>query len=123
MEGTETGTETVPAHLLAGGRDLWQSVVAGWELSGHELAILLRACETVDTLDELQRAIDASGRMIGDKLNPALQEHRQQAILLSRLVATLRLPDPAEDDETEKRTRSAQRKAGARSPYSVARKV
>jgi hypothetical protein len=82
-----------------------------------------RACECVDTLDELQRSIDAHGRMIGEKLNPALTEHRMQAVLLSRLVATLRLPDPDEDDETHERTRSAQRKAGARSPYSVARKI
>lgn len=111
---TADSAPKAPDHLGDGGRALWTSVMDHYELDGHEAAILLRAAETVDSLDELQAEIDRTGRVVDGRPSPCLTEHRQQAILLSRLVATLRLPD--DDGETVKQ---AQRRGGSRTPYKV----
>jgi hypothetical protein len=110
---TETA-ESAPEHLLDGGRALWSSVLGKFELDPHEVAVLLRAAETIDSLDELQAEIDRTGRVVDGRPSPCLVEHRQQSVLLSRLLAGLRLPE--EDGETVKQ---AQRRGGARSPYKV----
>lgn len=113
-----------PAHLLAGGRALWSSVTGDYELAGHERAVLLRAAEVVDALDDLQHAINESGRVVDGRPNACLVEHRQQSALLSRLLASLRLPE--DDDEQavrESKVKQAQRRGGARSPYQNRQRV
>jgi hypothetical protein len=66
-----------------------------------------------DRLDDLDAVVRAEGVTVqtpqGVKAHPALVESRQQQITLTRLVASLRLPD--EEDNTP------QRRGGARGSY------
>lgn len=94
--------ERAPKGLQAAGRRLWRDVTARFELDAPELAVLTAACRTADLLDVLAVDLDANA-----------VEHRQQAITLSRLVASLRLPD-------EEGGR-AQRRSGVRGHYAARR--
>lgn len=106
-----------PVNLGWSGRRLWEATVADFELSEHESGLLLQACRTVDSLDQLQARLDADGPMVdspqGLKAHPALPELRQQRIALARLVAALGLPMGMEDEQ-----RTRQRRA-VRGVYSV----
>jgi hypothetical protein len=75
----------------------------------HELGLLLEACRTSDDLDNLAKVIAADGPMLDGKPHPALAEARQLRIVLSRLTASLRVPD---EDENR-----PQRRGAARSHY------
>ena len=91
-----------PAGLKAGGKKLWRSVTADFELGEHELSILLEASRTVDALEALQEIVRAEGvtnvSPQGVRAHPALVEARQQRVTLAKLVASLRIPlDDAED--------------------------
>jgi hypothetical protein len=83
-----------PPGLRSAGARLWKSVAGRFELEGHEHALLLEAARTVDRLDRLEAAIAAAGPLLtSGKPNPALVEARQQQIVLSRLLACLRIPN------------------------------
>src|ERR1700694_2790531 len=98
-------TET-PVGLNWSGRRLWEATVADYELSEHEIGLLLQACRTVDALDALQARLDADGPMVdspqGLKAHPALPELRQQRIALARLVAALGLPTGLVEDQPKR---------------------
>src|SRR5215210_1394008 len=87
-----------PKGLRAGGRRLWKETMARYELGEHELLVLQEACRTADRLDRLAAeaatapltVTNAKGDVIA---NPLVVESRQQALVLSRLLAALRLPD------------------------------
>lgn len=111
--------EKTPAGLNAAGCQLWRSVVDDYELGAHEALVLLEACRVSDRLDRL--AIEAAGAPVtivnvkGDVVtNPVLIEARMQAITLSRLIASLRLPSGEEEGRP-------QRRGAARAPYGVRR--
>jgi hypothetical protein len=114
-------TERVPAGLRGPGRRLWSSIVDAFELDEHERALLLEACRTVDQLDLLDAAVRRDGPIVaspqGDRAHPALVEARQQKIALARLLAVLRLPAGAEDDQAP--GRRPQRRVGARGAYGI----
>lgn len=99
-----------------GGRRLWAEVLGRYELDEHELALLLQAARTVDTLDDLAVVAASEGPMVDRGLDrvvhPALVEARQQRLVLARLVASLRLPE----EPVEGRP---QRRGGARGAYGV----
>jgi hypothetical protein len=88
--------ERPPEGLKTSGRRLWSAITRDYELSVHEMSLLLQAARTADVLDELQREIEAGGAIVdssqGAKANPALVEARQQRIALARLLAALRIP-------------------------------
>ncbi len=103
-----------PPGLAAAGRRLWLSIAAQFELAEYEKALLLQACRCADLLDRLNDEVISGGLTTtnrhGDEVAaPALVESRQQAIVLSRLVASLRVPD-ADDIRP-------QRRGSSRSPY------
>jgi hypothetical protein len=114
-------SERAPAGLRSPGRRLWSSVVDDFELDEHERAVLLEACRTVDSLDLLDAAVRRDGPIVaspqGERAHPALVEARQQKIALARLVAVLRLPAGAEDDQAE--GRRTPRRVGARGVYGI----
>ena len=88
---------TAPSHLGRAGRRLWRSILADFELSEHESALLLQACAVADVCADLQGRVNVEGTMTADRFgdprpNPALVELRQQQILLTRLLVALRVP-------------------------------
>jgi hypothetical protein len=96
------------------GAALWRSVLAAYELEEHEAALLRQAARVADACADLQAVLDADGLFVAGKVHPASVELRQQRILLARLVAALRLPDDATEDEGTKRP---QRRGGPRGAY------
>jgi hypothetical protein len=107
----------IPAGLNTAGRQLWKSVTDEYELDRHELLLLREACRTADRLDRL--ADEAIGAPVtvenhrGDQVaHPAMVESRQQAITLTRLLASLRLPSGEEDGRP-------QRRGAARGSYGI----
>jgi len=91
-------TTEPPPGLAARGRAYWQTVIADYDLSASELAILIEACRTLDNLDQLAEAIARDGAtVLGSAgqtvVHPALTEARGQRLALHRLVSALALPD------------------------------
>lgn len=103
MEALET-----PAGLSESGERLWESVADGFDLDVHEQLLLLQACRTADLLDRLSREA-ARGQLTvvnakGDRVsNPVITEHRQQSLVLARLLASLRMPSGEEDERPQRR--------------------
>jgi hypothetical protein len=106
-----------PRGLGASGKRLWQSVTDGFDLDAWEEQLLLEACRCADRLDQLA-ADAAEGPLVvtnhrGDRVShPSLVEARQQQIVFSRLLASLRLPAGEE-------TGRPQRRGGARGSYGI----
>ena len=88
------------------GQALWASVNDVYELEEHERALLIRACQTADHVDDLAAIVAAEGVMSttkgGDpRAHPALVEHRQQSHALAQLIAQLRLPQGVPTDHQQ----------------------
>ena len=119
------GTKAAPKHsipdgLAASGARLWSSIVDDYDLDVHEHLLLLQACRCADRLDELAAEALANAVTVvnakGDRItHPAIVESRQQAIVLSRLVASLRLPSGDTGDEMVR----PQRRGASRGAYGV----
>lgn len=98
----------VPAGLGVSGRRLWRSLADAFELDVHEQLLLIEACRCADRLDRLD-AESAAGPVTvqnhrGDQVaHPAMVESRQQAIVLSRLLASLRMPSGEADQRPQRR--------------------
>lgn len=111
-----------PRGTKAGGKRLWSSIVADYELEEHELALLREMVRTVDMLDDLAAIVAESGPVVtgaaGDKMHPALVEARQLRIALARLSAALRLP-AGEEEDTQQGARRPQRRVGVRGVYGI----
>ena len=112
-------TPASPAGLQTAGKALWRAVTVEYEIDQHELLLLREACRCADRLDRL--AVEAAAGSVtvenhrGDQVaHPAMVEARQQAITLSRLLASLRLPSGEETGE-----RRPQRRGGARGSYGI----
>ncbi|WP_329057609.1 hypothetical protein OG511_20325 [Streptomyces sp. NBC_01453] len=111
-----------PTGLDESGRLLWDSVAGEFDLDVHEQLLLLQACRTADLLDRLARRGEDADLTVfnakGEQVTaPWITEHRQQSIVLARLLAALRMPS---GDEAENRP---QRRGGARGAYGVRRVV
>ncbi len=104
-------TPKPPTGLKRSGRALWRAVTRDYVLDDHETAVLREACRTVDSLDALQRQLEADGVMSestqGTRVHPALVELRQQRITFARLLTALRIP--TEDDTGRTQGRGAPR--------------
>jgi len=97
---------------------LWSSVMDGWDIDAWEKLLLLQACRCVDRLDDLAEAAAASAALVTNAKgemapHPAIVEARQQSIVLTRLLASMRLPVGDEDDLTRPQRRGAARGAYA----------
>ena len=111
---TTARTPKTPPGLAVAGRKLWASVTDEYDLEEHELALLLQAARCADTLDRL--AVEAAANPVtitnykGDQIShPALTEGRAQAVVLSRLIASLRLPSGEEFGDAHPQRRGASR--------------
>ncbi|MEU3105585.1 hypothetical protein [Streptomyces griseoflavus] len=108
-----------PRELGESGARLWESVVEDYDLDVHEELLLLQACRSADLLDRLaERAkrgeltvTNAKGEQV---TAPWITEHRQQSLVLARLLASMRMPSGEEDGRP-------QRRGAARGSYGVRR--
>lgn len=105
-------TPPPPVALGTAGRAIWDSALDRFDVTEEERAVLLSTCQTADLVATLQADVDAVGPIVDGRPNPLLAELRQQRIVLTRLVASLRIPD--EDDAPR-----PQRRGGARGSYST----
>ncbi len=104
--------------LGVAGRRVWDAVVEPFELDAWESALLIEAARTADRLQALADASVGAPLTVrnarGDEVaNPLLSEARQQSIVLSRLLASLRLPS---GEESASRP---QRRGAARGSYGI----
>ena len=104
----ESAVDAVPDGLAAAGTRLWVSIVAEFELQTHESLMLTEACRVADTLDRLALAAVGAELTVhnarGDEIaNPLLSEARQQQVVFSRLLASLRLPAGEVDGRPQRR--------------------
>lgn len=111
-----TTTTGQPDGLGTNAAAIWLAVSAAYELDEHENALLREVCRVTDRLDRLHEVIERDGEIVaglhGTRVHPALSEARQQAVVLARLVASLRLPAGDEADQS-------QRRGGARGVYQL----
>ncbi|MFD8453891.1 hypothetical protein [Streptomyces coelicoflavus] len=106
-----------PRELGESGARLWESVAEHYDLDVHEELLLLQACRTADLLDRLARRADGAELTVVNAKQelvtaPWITEHRQQSLVLARLLASLRMPS----GEVEGRP---QRRGAARGSYGV----
>jgi hypothetical protein len=99
MSATGTPIPRTPAGLGRRGRNLWRSVVAGFELTEGDCALLLEACRCLDTVEQLQHAVaDAPLTTTGSRgqsvVHPLRAELRSERLLLAKLLLQLAVPDP-----------------------------
>ena len=107
-----------PRELRRSGREVWNAVLHHLDLDRHEVQLLLEACRTADRLDTLAADIKQRGTVLPDgRLHPALKETREQQVVLTRLLASMRLPDDLKKPDG----RRPQRRGSARGVYRLAR--
>ena len=116
---------TAPRGLSKAGKALWRAVLEPYELDEHEVLLLKEACRVADRLDRLDAEAAAGTVTVtnhrGDQVaHPAMTEARQQAIVLTRILASLRLPSGDEDDGALSRPQRRGSARGAYGPRSVA---
>lgn len=105
----------IPDGLAASGERLWRSVADQYQLDVHEQLLLMQACRCADHLDRLAAEAAAGSVTVknfkGDQVaHPAMVEARQQSIVLSRLLASMRMPSGEAVDRP-------QRRGASRAPY------
>ena len=99
-------TTPAPRGLGAEGKKLWNTVAGTYELEVDEVILLTQACRTLDTIEKLQRRLDAADVLddrYSGRVHPALPELRQQRLALSRLLKALDVGDPAEQPKRQRR--------------------
>jgi len=95
-------TPKAPKGLSSRSKAFWKRVNEEYELENHALRILEQACWCMDRIQEDQETVANEGRTYNDRygqprLNPALEDERQQRNLLIRLLRELRLEDFPEE--------------------------
>jgi hypothetical protein len=110
--------------LGARGQRLWGNLLAQDKLLEDEAnpmrEVALSACRTADRVDRLERLAQETDPVVegrqGPMIHPLLAEVRQQAALLARLVAALRLPDQSTGKRPQHRqVRGVQQPSGVSS--------
>lgn len=115
-----TSVPKAPQGLSTSGKRLWKSILVEYDLETHEELLLKEACRAADRLDKLAIEANSSPTTVinskGDQIaHPALSEARQQALVLSRLLASLRLPTGEEASSTAR----PQRRGASRGAYGL----
>ena len=113
----ENPLTAAPSDLGTRGLTLWRSIADEFDLPQHEAELLHEAARVADRLDSLDAIIRADGVTVqspqGVKAHPALTEARAQEVILTRLVASLRIPDEGDA--------RPQRRGGSRGAYAARR--
>ncbi len=96
------------------GRKLWAEVLGEHELTQAELAILAATCRCITVLERIADELESSSALTSTTTSGSvvasalLVEQRMQAASLTRLIASLRLPD---DSDARPQRRGAARAA------------
>lgn len=102
-----------PTGLRAAGKRLWSDTLEDFDLAEHERGLLLQACRTADSLDDLQKVLERDGVLNkssqGTRAHRALPELRQQRITFGRLVAASGLESGVQEDDAPKQQRRSVR--------------
>lgn len=83
----------VPADLESTGRQMFESLTGGRDLSGAHLAMIVNACRMADRIDRLNEAV--GGRLTvtnsqsTETINPLISEARMMTSALSQVLAKL----------------------------------
>ena len=98
---TKRDIPRVPGGLGPAGRAFWRKIVAVYELSPAEMALLARACRTLDVLARIDRELAAGGLVVTGstgqpRANPLLASQAEQARVLETLIRGMSLPMPGE---------------------------
>ena len=108
-----------PADLHASGSALWESITSKYDLRPDELVILEAACHAADRIDALEEAragvvltTGSTGQVV---VHPAISEIRATEAQVSKLLASLKLPDA--DGNPAESSRSTQARAAAQSRW------
>src|SRR5262249_51817877 len=84
-----------PSHLSAASQRIWATVVDGWELEAHELALLERALGELDRAEQARQAIAKEGAVVegryGPRASPWVAIERDSTALAGRLFRQLDL--------------------------------
>jgi hypothetical protein len=117
QEESLTTEKEPPEHLGKSGRALWCSITAAFGMRADSLAVLVRACETADTIDAMNAALVGQPLVVPGsqgqlREHPLLSEKRQQVALQARLLAQLKLPDPDSGGRRRRRPAVASRVPG-----------
>lgn len=96
-----------PTGLKGPGAAFWRSITDSFDLEGHENALLIEACRTIDALAELDAAVSRDGSVLdgehGPRVHPAVVEGRLQRVALARLLDALKLPRDDDDKRPQSR--------------------
>ena len=91
-----------PRGLQNPGRKLWDSITDEFQMNDADLVLLEEACRVRDLVVTLSKQIETDGVMAkssqGVRVHPAVSEVRQQRLVLARLLATLEIPAPEDDN-------------------------
>lgn len=91
------------AHLSNDAQELWNSVLAAYNLEVHHLRLLQAACEALDRAAEARRQTDKEGSYYTDRFgqpreHPGLKVERDSKVLYARLLRELCLDIEAPED-------------------------
>lgn len=106
-----------PDDLSQAGRDLYEGIHSRFEVLPWEAALVIEAAraisraEVLAAIDEPPLQTNRHGETVAAG---HIVEARQQQIVASRLIASLRLPE-----DTEEGTRRPQRRGAARGSYGI----
>jgi len=105
------GQQKPPRDLKRGGRGrrLWKAVTVALSLDEHEVSLLHEACRCLDRLDILDELTRAGAVLKDGRMAPWLIESRQQQLVFSRLIASLRLPEDLSAPEVRPQRRGGSR--------------
>lgn len=107
-----------PPGSGAVGKRLWRAVNQDYDLSGADLEILEHAVTIADDIDALAPMLKL-GPFMKDpntgmpRVNPALVQKRQLVIVMTRLLAAIRVVGDAAEDEHDR----PQRRVGFKGTY------
>lgn len=116
-----------PAGLQRRGRAFWRQVVADYELSTAELALLAETAGVLDEIDRLRAAITEEGVTVAGskgqpRAHPLWTELQRSRATLGRLIAQLQLPGASDEPVPSIGTLKARHAAETRwRPHTVAR--
>jgi phage terminase small subunit len=91
-------------HLSAASAAFYRSILNDYDLEEHHRVLLVKACESLDRVDEARAVIDKTGLVVTDRFgslkpNPACAIERDNKIIVARFFRELGL-DLAGDGKT-----------------------
>lgn len=120
LADVEAVLPAAPDGLDTAGRDLWTAITSDidqdFELDHRELAILERACRQADDVARCEQVVErdgpeATGSAGQPIVSPYLVEARQGRATVSRLLASIKLP---EETDLSERSNAGRALAGQR---------